>query len=67
MTYVFLYSYQCAYGQCQFASGRKENVIQHIRTNHFHLPRSMKEQKAKEIQDYRDPADYVEVVSELLN
>ncbi|KAJ6218535.1 hypothetical protein RDWZM_009692 [Blomia tropicalis] len=58
--------YQCAYGSCTFASGRKENVIQHIRTNHFRLPRSVKEQKERQIEDERDPSDFVEVIKELL-
>ena len=59
--------FQCTFGTCQFASGRKENVLQHVRTSHFNLPRSMKEQKIKNIEDYRDPNDYIQTVHELLN
>jgi len=59
--------FTCAFGQCNFSSGRKENVIQHIRTSHFHLPRSKKEQNAKNIEDYRDPTEYVEIDRALLN
>lgn len=61
--------YKCSWndGACTFTSSRKENVVQHVRTNHLGLPRSKREQAEKEIPDVHNPALFVEVLADLLN
>ena len=64
--------YSCAFvssdvSYCNFTSARKENLIQHIRTKHFNLPRSIKKQNQMNIIDERDPSQFVRVDSSMLD
>lgn len=60
--------FKCSWeeGACTFTSSRKENVVQHVRTNHLGLPRSRREQLQMRIPDSHDPQLFVEVSQELL-
>ena len=57
--------YRCKWPGCNFASSQDANVISHIRVTHFNLPRTVKEQIEKNIQDERDARDYLEVHEDL--
>ncbi|KAJ6217616.1 hypothetical protein RDWZM_008773 [Blomia tropicalis] len=59
--------YRCKWPGCGYSSTQCGAVIQHIRIRHFKLPSSVKKQKELNIIDHRNPNDYLEVLTELLN
>src|SRR5699024_4381734 len=59
--------YQCNWTGCGYASISWSYVITHIRTKHFHLPKTLKQQQAQGIVDNRDPRDYLHVDTEMLD
>ena len=59
--------YKCSWNECSFAAAKRSNLMQHIRTKHFKLPLTIKEQKERGIVDDRNPDDYIEVDQELLD
>ena len=58
--------YKCSLDGCAFAAVQRSNMTRHIRTKHFKLPVSIKEQNRRGIVDQRNPADYIEVDEDLL-
>ena len=58
--------FQCAWPDCSYSSTVRGSVTKHIRTVHFKLPKSIKEQKQRGIVDDRKPEDYIEVDQDLL-
>ena len=58
--------YKCSWNNCIFSAKRRDSVIQHIRTVHFQLPESVKEQQRRGIVDQRDPNELIEVDAEML-
>lgn len=59
--------YCCKWPGCGYSSTQCGAVIQHIRIRHFRLPSSVKKQRELNIIDQRNPNDYLEVITELLN
>ena len=53
-------SFRCVWPNCQHSSALKPSLIKHIRTQHFKLPPTQKEQAQLNIVDDRNPNDYVE-------
>ena len=58
--------YCCRWPDCGYASEVPYATICHIRTVHFSLPATKKEQVEKGIIDSRNPKDYLEVIHELI-
>ena len=56
------YSCKC----CQYVAKKRDDVFKHIRTVHFNLPRTIKEQKAQKIVDNRDPSKFIQEDKEQL-
>ncbi|KAH9406106.1 hypothetical protein TYRP_013706 [Tyrophagus putrescentiae] len=52
---------------CNYCSEARSTVIRHIRIRHFNLPLTLKQQNELNIVDNRDPRDYMEIISELMN
>ena len=59
--------FKCSWNECSFASAKRSDVKRHIRTKHFKLPNSLKEQNRRGIVDDRNPDDYIEVDQELMD
>lgn len=57
--------YRCTWANCGFAAEQRSNVIQHIRTKHFHWPITQYEQRRLNIADTRDPNEYLQEDAEL--
>lgn len=55
--------YRCKWPECSYNSNQSSAVIRHIRTKHFQLPLTMREQAMKNIEDDRDPKEFLEVVA----
>ncbi len=55
--------YRCKWPGCSYNSNQSSAVIRHIRTKHFLLPLTMREQQMKKIEDDRDPKEFLEVVT----
>ena len=58
--------FKCSWDECSFAAAERSKVARHIRTQHFGLPKTVKEQKRRGIVDHRNPADYIVVDEDLL-
>jgi len=48
-----------------YDTSRQSDVVQHVQTVHFKLPRSIKLQKLKGIVDNRNPNDYIQEDAQL--
>ena len=59
--------YRCTWTGCSFTSSWASHAIKHIRVAHFNLPKTLREQKERNIVESRNPLDYLEVIHELLN
>ena len=57
--------YRCRYPNCGYASEVQYAAITHIRTVHYNLPATLKEQRERQIVDNRDPKDLLDIVTEL--
>src|SRR5699024_7761326 len=57
--------YQCKWTGCGYASTNSSHVLTHIRTQHFKLPPTLKQQQALGIIDHRNPRDYFRVATDL--
>lgn len=53
--------YRCKWPMCDYTGEHSGNITRHIRTQHFQLPRTVREQRDKNIFDDRDPYAFVEV------
>ena len=58
--------YRCRWPGCNYASEHSSDTIKHIRIRHFNIPRTLKEQKEKNIIDTRNPRDFMEIINDLL-
>ena len=58
--------YLCNWTECNYASFCRSAVVRHIRSKHFNLPRTLKQQQAQGLVDDRNPRDYLRVDTELL-
>ena len=65
--HVLIKCYRCLWDGCGYDSKLRSSMVDHIRVTHFKLKRSRKEQAEMKNNDYRDPADYFEVLSEGLD
>lgn len=58
--------FRCKWAGCNQRGSQKCDLIRHIRIQHFHLPKTMREQKEQGIADVRDPNDYIHEDEELM-
>lgn len=56
--------YRCIYEACTppYITENRSHLVRHIRSRHFGLPRTQKEQQRLHIEDYRNPNDFVGLV-----
>src|SRR5699024_7428659 len=54
--------FRCVWQDCAFFSMHRFNTETHIRTIHFNLPETLKEQKRLNIKDDRNPREYMKLV-----
>ena len=64
--HLALEPFKCSWNNCRYSAEQRSNVVQHIRTVHFQLPRSVKEQQRRGIVDQRDPKEFIEEDAEML-
>src|SRR5699024_1022823 len=67
LTHLGIKPFKCSWNKCSYAAAQRGAVTRHIRTRHFGLPDTVKEQKRRGIVDDRIPDDYIEVDQELLD
>ena len=58
--------YKCSWNECRYTAAERGNVTTHIRMKHFGLPKTVKEQNRRGIEDQRNPSDFIEVDEDLL-
>lgn len=59
--------FRCKWPNCGYCSEARSTVIRHIRIRHFNLPLTLKQQNELNIVDNRNPRDYMEILTELMN
>lgn len=52
--------HRCTWHDCTYSSPSRSNVYRHVRTKHFGLPQTVKEQMRKNIVDSNDPNEYIQ-------
>ena len=60
-------TFACKWPNCLYSVAHRSNVIRHIKIVHFKIPQNKKKQNLSNTEDQRDPNEYVEVNTELLN
>ena len=58
--------FKCSWNECNYTATERGHVTRHIRTQHFKLPRTVKEQNRRGIVDRRNPDHFIEVDQDLL-
>ncbi|KAH9405855.1 hypothetical protein TYRP_014151 [Tyrophagus putrescentiae] len=53
--------YRCKWDSCNFVAIQRSDAIRHVRVKHWHLPRTFKLQQEMNIEDTRDPLEFIEV------
>ena len=59
--------FHCTWPDCDYSAKERGHVIKHVRAVHFNLPVTKKAQHERNIEDDRDPNDYVRVDQDLVN
>lgn len=65
-THLRVKPYSCAWDGCGYVTENKSHAISHIRIRHFKLPPTRKLQAALDIQDNRDPNEYLVIDHDLI-
>lgn len=53
--------YKCTWEGCTFVAIQRSDAIRHVRVKHYNLPRTFKLQQEMNIEDTRDPLEFIEV------